>query len=106
MTPEMEQQMLMQQQAQMAQQQGMQAGDPNAAYLQAEQMKASARVQADMAKNQLDGQKMLLDDDRQRDKMAQEFALKNAELLAKYGMKADELALKAEQERQRNYFGG
>lgn len=107
MTPEMEQQMLMQQQqAQMAQQQGMQAGDPNAAYLQAEQMKASARVQADMAKNQLDGQKMLLDDDRQRDRMAQEFALKNAELLAKYGMKADELALKAEQERQRNYFGG
>jgi hypothetical protein len=27
-------------------------------------------------------------------------------LNAKYGMKADELALKVEQERQRQYFGG
>lgn len=104
MTPEMEQQMMMQ--AQQAAQGQQQAADPNAAYLQAEQMKASARVQADMAKTQLDAQKMMLDDDRQRDKMAQDFALQNAELQAKYGMKADELALKAEQERQRQYFGG
>ena len=104
MTPEMEQQMIMQ--AQQAAQGQQQAADPNAAYLQAEQMKASARVQADMAKTQLDAQKMMLDDDRQRDKMAQDFALQNAELQAKYGMKADELALKAEQDRQRQYFGG
>ena len=104
MTPEMEQQMMMQ--AQQAAQGQQQAADPNAAYLQAEQMKASARVQADMAKTQLDAQKMMLDDDRQRDKMAQDFALQNAELQAKYGMKADELALKAEQDRQRQYFGG
>ena len=104
MTPEIEQQMMMQ--AQQAQQGQAQASDPNAAYLQAEQMKASARVQADMAKTQLDAQKMMLDDDRQRDKMAQDFALQNAELQAKYGMKADELALKVEQDRQRQYFGG
>jgi hypothetical protein len=107
MTPEMEQQMMMQaQQAQQAQAGMAQPNDPNAAYLQAEQMKASTRVQADMAKNQIDAQKMMLDDDRQRDKMAQDFALQNAELQAKYGMKANELALKAEQDRQRNYFGG
>jgi len=104
MTQEIEQQMLMQ--AQQAAQGQQQAGDPNAAYLQAEQMKTSARVQADMAKTQLDARKLMLEDDRQRDKMAQDFALQNAELQAKYGMKADELALKVEQERQRQYFGG
>ena len=104
MNEQIEQQMLMQ--AQQAAQGQQQAGDPNAAYLQAEQMKASTRVQADMAKSQLDARKMMLEDDRQRDKMAQDFALQNAELQAKYGMKANELALKAEQERQRQYFGG
>ena len=104
MNEQIEQQMLMQ--AQQAAQGQQQAGDPNAAYLQAEQMKASTRVQADMAKAQLDARKMMLEDDRQRDKMAQDFALQNAELQAKYGMKANELALKAEQERQRQYFGG
>lgn len=104
MNEQIEQQMMMQ--AQQAAQGQQQAGDPNAAYLQAEQMKASARVQADMAKTQLDARKMMLEDDRQRDKMAQDFALQNAELQAKYGMKANELALKAEQERQRQYFGG
>ena len=104
MNEQIEQQMLMQ--AQQAAQGQQQSGDPNAAYLQAEQMKASTRVQADMAKAQLDARKMMLEDDRQRDKMAQDFALQNAELQAKYGMKANELALKAEQERQRQYFGG
>ena len=104
MNEQIEQQMMMQ--AQQAAQGQQQAGDPNAAYLQAEQMKASTRVQADMAKAQLDARKMMLEDDRQRDKMAQDFALQNAELQAKYGMKANELALKAEQERQRQYFGG
>lgn len=104
MNEQIEQQMLMK--AQQAAQGQQQAGDPNAAYLQAEQMKASTRVQADMAKAQLDARKMMLEDDRQRDKMAQDFALQNAELQAKYGMKANELALKAEQERQRQYFGG
>ena len=104
MNEQIEQKMMMQ--AQQAAQGQQQAGDPNAAYLQAEQMKASTRVQADMAKAQLDARKMMLEDDRQRDKMAQDFALQNAELQAKYGMKANELALKAEQERQRQYFGG
>ena len=104
MTVEMEQ--MMAQQAQQAQAGAAQASDPNAAFLQAEQLKASTRVQADMAKAQIDASKMMLDDDRQRDKMAQDFALQNAELQAKYGMKANELALKAEQDRQRQYFGG
>ena len=105
MTPEMEQQMLMQRQ-QAAQQQG-QSQDPQIqAFLQNEQIKASARVQADMAKLQVDAKKMYLEDDRLRDKMAQDLAVQNAELEAKYGLKINELALKAEQERQRQYFNG
>lgn len=95
MTPEIEQQLL--QQAAQAAQGQQQASDPNAAFLQAEQMKVSARVQADMAKTQLDAQKMMMEDDRERDKMAQELAVKVAELLAKTGVQINTAAIKAEQ---------
>ena len=61
--PMMEQQMMMQQQAQGQQQQG----DPNAAYLQAEQIKAQAKMQSDQLKLQLEAQKAIADDDRKRD---------------------------------------
>ena len=96
--------------AQMRQQQaqaalGQQAADPNAAFLQAEQMKAQAKGQSDMMRMQLDAQKAQMDDDRQRDKMAQDFALQNAKLQAEHGLKVDEMALKAEQNAQRQPFG-
>lgn len=81
-TPEIEQQFMaqMQQQAQ-AQQQG---SDPNAAYLQAEQMKTSARVQADQMETQRKAIADQMADDRARDEMEQRAILKAAELFAKH----------------------
>jgi hypothetical protein len=98
MNPQIEQ-MLMQQAAQAAQaQQGQQMGsDPNAAFLQAEQMKTSARVMADQQKTQLDYQKALMQDDRERDKMAQDLAIEAAKILANSGIRLNEQAIKAEQ---------
>lgn len=95
MSPEIEQQ-LMAQAAQAAQGQAPQ-GDPNAAFLQAEQMKVSARVQADMAKTQLDAKKLQMEDDRARDQMDQDLAIRVAELLAKTGVQINTSALKAQQ---------
>jgi len=95
MNPQTEQQLMMQA-AQAAQ--GQQPhGDPNAAFLQAEQMKTSARVQADMAKTALDAKRLQMDDDRERDKMAQDLAIKVAEILAKTGVQLNTASLKAEQ---------
>ena len=102
MNQQLEMQMMQQQQQAAQQQQGQQAPtDPNQAFLQAEQMKAAQRGQTDMVKLQLEAQKMQMDDDRARDKMAQELALQNAELQAKYGLQANAQAIKAEQDMQR-----
>jgi signal transduction histidine kinase len=95
MNPQIEQQ-LMAQAAQAAQGQQQQS-DPNAAFLQAEQMKVSARVQTDMAKTQLDAQKAQMEDDRERDRMAQDLAIKVAEILAQTGVQLNTQAIKAEQ---------
>ena len=107
MNPQIEQMLLMQaQQAQQAMSQQGAGSDPNAAYLQAEQMKMSARVQADMAKTQLDAHKLHMEDDRQRDKMAQDLAIKAAELLAKTGVQIDQNSIKREQAMPRDMSGG
>jgi hypothetical protein len=101
MTPEIEQQMMQQQQqqAQMAAQQPQ--PDPNAAFLQTEQMKAQTRAQVDMAKAQMDQQykmhKLGMDDDLQRDEMVQDLAVKVAEILGKYGAAVDVEGVKQEQ---------
>jgi hypothetical protein len=95
MTPQIEQQ-LMQQAAQAAQGQ-QQASDPNAAFLQAEQMKTSARVQADQQKTQLDFVKAQMEDDRERDKMLQDLAIRGAELYASTGVKLNEQQIRAQQ---------
>jgi len=94
MNAEIEAQMM---QAQAQQAQGQQQPDPNAAYLQAEQMKAQAKQQADAMDMQLRSQKMMMDDDRARDQMAQDLAIKAAELLAKTGVQIDQNAIKREQ---------
>lgn len=117
MNPQIEQQLMMQaQQAAQQAQQGQQQGDPNAAFMQTEMMKTQAKQQSDAMRMQLDAQKaaaahqlkvteFMADDDRKRDQMAQELALKNAELLGKYGLQANEQMIRAEQERQRNMGG-
>jgi hypothetical protein len=107
MNPQMEQMLMMQAaQAAQAQQGQAQPSDPNQAFLQAEQMKMSARVQADMAKTQLDAQRLQMEDDLKRDQMAQDLALKAAELLAKTGVQLDLNAIKREQQMPRMPFVG
>lgn len=95
MNPQQEQ-MLLAQAAQAAQGQA-QASDPNAAFLQAEQMKVSARVQADQQKAQLDFMKAQMQDDRERDKMIQDLAIEAAKLLANSGLRLNEQQVKAQQ---------
>jgi hypothetical protein len=98
MNAEIEQALMQQAQAAAQAAQGQQgASDPNAAYLQAEQMKVSARVQADQQKAQLDYQKALMQDDRERDKMVQDLAVEAAKLLANSGIRLNEQQIKAEQ---------
>ena len=96
MNPQMEQ-MLMMQAAQAAQGQQPQASDPNAAFLQAEQMKTSARVQADMQRTQMDFVKAQMQDDRERDKMIQDLAIEAAKILANSGIRLNEQQIRAQQ---------
>jgi hypothetical protein len=99
-TPEIEQQLLqMQQQAQAQQAQGT---DPNAAFLQAEQMKAQTKMQSDMAKLQLEQQKLAMEDDLKRDQMDQDLIVDAAKIFGQYGAQVDVAQVKAEQDRLRN----
>ena len=101
---EIEAQMLAMQQQQQAQIAGQQQ-DPNAAYLQAEQMKAQAKVSTDMAKLQLDAQKAMAEDDRERDKMAQDLLVDAAKIYGQHGTQVDVARVKAEQDRLRTVAG-
>ena len=95
MSPEIEQLLL--QQAQAAQQASAQGQDPNAAYLQAEQMKAQTKAQSDVMKMQLEAQKAMAKDDLERDKMDQDLIVKAAEILGKYGTAVDSARIKSMQ---------
>lgn len=103
MTPEIEQQMLMQQQqaAQQAQMAAGQAPDPMAMAMQTEQMKTQTKAQVDMAKAQMDNQykmhELAMKDDLARDEMVQDLAVKVAEILGKYGTAVDVEEVKQEQ---------
>jgi hypothetical protein len=105
MTPEIEQQMLMMQQAAQAQQAAQGQSDPNAAFLQAEQMKAQAKMQSDMMKLQLDQQKAIAEDDRKRDQMAQDLLVDAAKIYGQYGATVDVARVKAEQDKLRAIAG-
>jgi hypothetical protein len=108
MTPQIEQQM-QQAAAQAAQQQGQQ-GDPNAAFLQAEQMKAQTRAQVDMQKAMMEHQRKMLEmassDDLSRDKMAQDLLVDAAKILGQYGTSVDVAQIGAQQNAPRNFNGG
>jgi hypothetical protein len=104
MTPEREAQMMAQAAAEAAQQQGGGA-DPNAAFLQAEQIKAQSKGQSDMMKGQVDMLKAQMKDDLDRDRMAQDLGISAAELLAKYGVQVNGQMIKAEQDKQRMPMG-
>tara|TARA_R110002110_G_scaffold403388_2_gene621185 strand:+ start:1331 stop:3496 length:2166 start_codon:yes stop_codon:yes gene_type:complete len=96
-TPEIEAQMLQQQ----AQAQQGQASDPNAAFLQAEQMKAQTKMQTDMAKLQLDAQKAASEDDLKRDKMGQDLLVDAAKIYGQYGTAVDVARVQSEQDKNR-----
>lgn len=84
---------------------------PSAAIAMAEQIRAQSRIAEQQARSEMEretnGQKavselikVLMQDDLARDKMAQELAIKNAELV---GGQIDQIALAAEQDKQRDY---
>jgi hypothetical protein len=101
MTPEIETQLIqMQQQAMMAAAQGQQDQQAQA-LVQAETIRAQAKAQSDMAKIQLDAQKALAQDDRERDKMDQDLLIKAAEIIGKYGTAVDVENIRAMQREQR-----
>lgn len=102
-TEEIEAQMLQQQQAAQAQQG--EGQDPNAAFLQAEQMKAQVKMQSDMAKLQLDTQKAAAEDDLKRDQMAQDLLVDAAKVYGDYGTKVDIARIQAEQDKVRMVGG-
>ena len=102
-TEEIEMQMLQQQQA--AQEAQGQAPDPNAAFLQAEQMKVQAKMQADAAKLQMDMAKNAQADDLKRDQMAQDLLVDAAKIYGEYGTKVDVARVKSEQDKNRMIGG-
>ena len=92
----------MQQQAQQAQGQ---PADPNAAFLQAEQMKVQGKMQSDMAKLQLEAQKAAAEDDLKRDQMAQDLLVDAAKVYGEYGTAVDVARVQAEQDKVRMIGG-
>jgi hypothetical protein len=107
MNPQIEQMLMMQaQQAQQAQGQ-QQQGDPNAAYMQTEAMKAQTRAQVDMQKAAMEHQRKLLEmannDDFKRDEMAQQLLVDAAKILGQYGTSVDVARVRAEQAAPRPY---
>jgi len=93
MDPQTEQMLI--QQAQAAQQG---KPDPNMALAQAqveaEKVKAQANAQIGMIKAQIDAQKAIATDDRERDKMDQELILSAAKILGDYGKSVDVARIK------------
>ena len=99
MSNEYEQQLLMMKQQQ-AQGKPMPL-DPGQALVQAEQLKAQAKAQSDMVKMQVDAQKAIAQDDRERDKMDQDLLIKAAEILGKYDTSVDIETIKQSQKEPR-----
>ena len=98
MTPETEQQLIQQQMQQEQQNPQMSDGE---ALVQAEQYKADKKAEMDMLRAQIDAQKAIAVDDRERDALDQELLIKAAEILGKYGTSVDTATIKAEQQEAR-----
>ena len=98
MTPETEAQLVEQQQQ--MQQQNPEISDGEA-LVQAEQYKADKKAEMDMIKLQIEAQKALAIDDRERDALDQELLIKTAEILGRYGTQVDTAKIKAAQQESR-----
>lgn len=101
---EQTEQMIIAQQQQQAQQQQPQMSQQEA-FLQAEQMKAQAKAQGDMAKMQLEAQKAMAADDLKRDELDQQLLVDAAKILGQYGTAVDVAAVKAAQNAPRTPNG-
>lgn len=66
-----------------------QGGDPNAAFLQAEAMKAQQRAQSDQMRAQVDMSKAAMEDDRKRDEMEQKAILEGAKIIGEWATQPD-----------------
>ena len=97
-TPEIEQMLIQQQQQQAQENPQMSDGE---ALVQAEQYKADKKAEMDMLKAQIDAQKAIAIDDRERDKLDQDLIIKAAEILGNYGTKVDVEQIKAAQQQAR-----
>jgi hypothetical protein len=97
-TPEIEQQLIEQQQQQAQENPQLSDGE---ALVQAEQYKADKKAEMDMLKAQIDAQKAIAVDDRERDALDQELIIKAAEVLGKYGTAVDTAKIKAAQQEPR-----
>jgi len=71
------------------------------ALVQAEQYKADKAAEMNMIKLQIEAQKALAVDDRERDALDQELMIKVAEILGKYGTSVDTAQIKAAQDKAR-----
>jgi hypothetical protein len=100
MTPEQEQQ-LVQQAQQAASQQLSPEQELAKAAVEAETIKAQAKIQTDSMKLNIDAQKAIALDDRERDKMDQELLVKAAEILGQWGQKIDVEEIKRMQDKPR-----
>jgi hypothetical protein len=94
-----EEQQMQQQQAQQAQSQQQQ--DPAQMLMQIEMAKLQQKQMEGQLKLELEREKMLLEDDRERDKAAQEFALRQAEVEAQYQVQVDRNQVEAQVKRER-----
>ncbi len=99
MTPETEA-MLMQQQAEQQAQAEQQLTEAEA-IVQAEQYKADKKAEMDMLKAQIDAQKAIAVDDRERDRMDQDLLTDAAKIIGQYGTKVDVENIKLAQQEAR-----
>ncbi len=100
MTPETEQ-MLVQQQEQLAAEEQETALTDAQALVQSEQYNADKQMEMQQLKLQIEAQKAIAVDDRDRDKMDQDLLIKAAEILGKYGTAVDTANIKKAQEEAR-----
>lgn len=100
MTPEQEQ-ILVQQQQELASQQLTPEQELAQATVQAEQIKAQSKMQTDQMKMQIDAQKAIAQDDRERDKMDQDLLVEAAKILGAWGQKVDVEEIKRMQDKPR-----
>lgn len=79
--------------------------DPNAGLIEIEKVKAQLKSQSDEADRQFQIAKLSAEMDLRRDQMAQDFALKKAEIEAKYAAQVEVERLKLEQSMPRDPMG-